>query len=273
MIGTVISATTPPNIPAVALAAEPLYAKGARAKPTLTLALSVEFPTVGAQYVKNAGDTEDDTYCARPPSTSATSTPTAATPTTTTATPDLRRFDRSAAAATGRKCGGTGFSGNFMNWATSSAIDILRYGLTGGDRWQDTADLTVLQRAVLPNTNVSTNFWNGSNFPAKKLVRRRSRPKPCRTTCAAPTPATSIVANCLNRMHFGTAKAGNCTSPGDNSNLGVFSGHHGGRSEVFGQRRLARRLQRVRVPTRAGSATSPERAPGGLRRQQLLVLP
>ena len=50
VVGIAVSADPPPNIPSIPLAAEPLYARGARAKPTLTLALSVEFPTVGAQY-------------------------------------------------------------------------------------------------------------------------------------------------------------------------------------------------------------------------------
>ncbi len=48
--------------PLVNLSAEPLYARGARAKPTLTLALSVEYPTVGAQYVSTPGATTDNTY-------------------------------------------------------------------------------------------------------------------------------------------------------------------------------------------------------------------
>src|SRR4051812_1101424 len=49
-LGLVIGQVTAPNIPEVKLAAEPLYAQGSRAKPTLTLALSVEQPTLGAAY-------------------------------------------------------------------------------------------------------------------------------------------------------------------------------------------------------------------------------
>ena len=176
-IGLAISAVSPPSIPPVPLAAEPLYARGARAKPTLTLALSVEFPTVGAQYVSTPGADEDASYA---PATeyigyfdaescySYNNDPSAA----------LRRFDRIGDAARDadhhslRTCNGTGFSGNFMNWASSSAIDILRFGLTGGDRVVDTASLTVLQRAYLPTTspNNYTNFWNGTNFPAKHIT-------------------------------------------------------------------------------------------------------
>lgn len=221
VIGSVISAASPPSIPAVALAAEPLYAKGARAKPTLTLALSVEFPTVGAQYVKNPGDTEDDSYSADTEYLGYFDANSCYTY-NNDANADLRRFDLSGA-ATAHKCAGTGFSGNFMNWASSSAIDILRFGLTGGDRWQDTQDLTVLQRAVLPNSSVSGNFWNASNFPAKKLsatLAADAVPNNLRGTYTG----TVYVANCLNRMHFGTAKDGNCDTPGNNSNLGVNVG-------------------------------------------------
>ena len=221
VIGTVISAAAPPSIPAITLAAEPLYAKGARAKPTLTLALSVEFPTVGAQYVKNPGDTEDDTYS---PDTEYLGYFDANSCYTynNNATVDLRRFDR-ASAATSHKCAGAGFSGNFMNWATSSAIDILRFGLTGGDRWQDTSDLTVLQRAVLPNSSVSGNFWNASNFPAKKLVAALAADA-VPSTLRGTYTGDIFLANCLNRVHFGTNKTGSCSSPGNNSNLGVNVG-------------------------------------------------
>jgi type IV pilus assembly protein PilY1 len=39
------------------------------------------------------------------------------------------------------------WSGNFLNWATMSAIDELRWALTGGYRHEDTSSETVLERA------------------------------------------------------------------------------------------------------------------------------
>ncbi len=42
------------------------------------------------------------------------------------------------------------WSGNFLNWATMSRIDILRKVLFGGKRFKDTANQTVLERAYLP---------------------------------------------------------------------------------------------------------------------------
>lgn len=203
--------------PTVALAAEPLYARGARAKPTLTLALSVEFPTVGAQYVATPRATSDSTYS---PATKYIGYFDTESCYTYVNDPDaaLRRFDR-IGAATNRTCGGAGFSGNFMNWATSSAIDILRLGLTGGDRVVDTASLTVLQRAVLPNTSVSGNFWNGSNFPSKVLSPTLA-PGAVPDSLRGNHTGNIYVANCLNKVFFGTqATTGGCDNPGDNANL------------------------------------------------------
>ena len=225
-IGIAVSGPTPPSIPSIPLAAEPLYARGARAKPTLTLALSVEFPTVGAQYVNGADSSNDNTYAATTEYVGYFDAESCYSY-NNDADPALRRFDR-IGPATSRTCGGTGFSGNFMNWATASAIDILRYGLTGGDRVVDTAALTVLQRAYLPtrSDNNPGNFYNGSNFPSKRITN---------AVAVGAVPSALLgtytgdvyIANCRNRVHFGTTKTGNCDTPGDNSNLGVPAGAWG----------------------------------------------
>lgn len=231
VVGLVIAwaQTVPPSLPpTVNLASEPLYARGARAKPTLTLALSVEFPTVGAQYVDKSAprSTNDASYspsekyigyydsesCYRYNRSDSDST--------------LRYFERSGA-ATERQCGGSGFSGNFMNWATSSAVDVLRLGLTGGDRVLDTKDLTVLQRAVLPARDTlpggNDTFWNGVNFPSKQVsgaVAQGALPK----ELTGKNPGTIYIANCLNQIYFGTEKGGSCGAPGNNGNLGIDVG-------------------------------------------------
>lgn len=49
-------------------------------------------------------------------------------------------------AATDRVCSGE-WSGNFLNWASMQTIDPFRWALTGGYRWIDTPDLTVLEKA------------------------------------------------------------------------------------------------------------------------------
>ena len=231
VVGVAVSDEAPPSIPPIPLAAEPLYARGARAKPTLTLALSVEFPTVGAQY-QNPNQRNADHDESYSPDTEYLGYFDAESCYDYNNDPDApaRRYFKRSGPATGRTCAGAGFSGNFMNWSTSSAIDILRYGLTGGDRVVDTETLTVLQRAYLPtrSDNNPGNFYNGTNFPAKHVTN---------AIAAGAVPAALLgtytgdlwVANCRNRVHFGTEKTGSCDAPGNNSNLGtpVGSSSHG----------------------------------------------
>ncbi|MGN2243642.1 pilus assembly protein [Frateuria sp. GZRR33] len=49
------------------------------------------------------------------------------------------------------ECDGKSWSGNFLNWAAMSRIDVLRYVLYGGNRSTDDADKTVLERAYIPS--------------------------------------------------------------------------------------------------------------------------
>ncbi|MEP6720201.1 MAG: PilC/PilY family type IV pilus protein [Variovorax sp.] len=227
----VSGAASPPNIKAVALSSDPLYATTSGDKPALALALSVEFPTVGAQYTP--GGNSDNTYsntneyigyydaeaCYR-----YNNAPTE-TPGTGQTTADYKRFDRTGA-ATNRMCS-DGFSGNFLNWSSNSAIDMLRLALSGGDRYIDTADLTVLQRAVIPNGDPIC-MWNSSNFPAKQLLRSGGTSGTNYFGAVPQAMATAAgtnniwVANTLNRIYFGTANGGSCTSTGS-YNLSVMS--------------------------------------------------
>ena len=236
---------SPPVIPLVALATEPLYAASTSDKPTLALALSVEFPTVGAQYVWDSSTTtgsnsHDDAYTNAKEylgyydaeacyTYNDTPTETPASPLTTA---DYKRFDRSGPALalatpdpaqpykTSRMCTNA-FSGNFLNWASNSAIDMLRLALSGGDRYIDTPTLTVLQRAVLPNGDPIC-MWNSTNFPAKHLQKDGGGTG--KFWGAVPTQmiteagANDIwVANTLNRMYFraGNNSAGGCNNTGD----------------------------------------------------------
>jgi type IV pilus assembly protein PilY1 len=261
------SQSSAPNIPAIALSADPLYAATSGDKPTLALALSVEFPTVGAQYVdpdnNNSSTTDDVTYS---PSIeylgyydaeSCYTYDDAGTGAPSGQTSSYKRFVRRGPAIalatpnttnptwTSRMCwdgsksyskdDGTtpaynttssdGFSGNFLNWASSSAIDMLRLSLTGGDRVIDTATLTVLQRAVIPDGD-PISMGNSSNFPSKRLYRSGTSRAITSTNFAAASYASSVpyfgavpsimvsaagsndifVANTLNRIYFGTTR-------------------------------------------------------------------
>ncbi len=204
-LSTALSQTPPVVPPAVSLASTPLYAAGINAKPTLTLALSVEFPTVGAAYRGTNDYSPTVEYLGYFDSEGCYSYSTS-----------NNRFDRYGD-ATSRACGGSGFSGNFMNWATTSAIDILRYALTGGDRVSESATETVLQRAV-----IQENFYaNGSYFPRKEISSG--------TVAQGAVPSTVLgssskiyIANCLNKVFFGTKAEGDCGNPKDNDNRGAF---------------------------------------------------
>lgn len=72
-----------------------------------------------------------------------------------------------AASATGTNnhyCSGQ-WSGNFMNWATMTRMDVVRKLLYGGKRSTDTASLTVLERHYLPTDAHSfAKYYNGSDI-------------------------------------------------------------------------------------------------------------
>lgn len=55
--------------------------------------------------------------------------------------------------ATNHQCGGTTYSGNFMNWVAMSRIDVLRYVMYGGNRVVDSTspDQTILERSYIPS--------------------------------------------------------------------------------------------------------------------------
>lgn len=196
------------NIHPVALSADPLYAQGAGQKPTLTLALSVEFPTVGAQYRDTYSNSKkylgyfDASSCYHY---------------SNNESEDNRWFNRIGATGSNYSCGGNGFSGNFMNWATSSSIDLLRYGLTGGDRIQDTGASTVLQRAVLQN-----DFWNNGSYFPKKEISAALAAQALPSTLRGNHSGTIYISNCSNRVFFSNnSDTGSCASPKFNSSLGA----------------------------------------------------
>lgn len=241
----VSSQSAPPSIKSLTLSADPLFAASSGDKPTLALALSVEYPTVGAQYRDGTYDVAQEylgyydaescyTYNNAP-------TETAVAPNVAS---DYKRFDR-LGSAVARKCTGAsdGFSGNFLNFASSSSIDMLRLALSGGDRLIDTgsaiSSLTILQRAVLSNGDPVCMWNDGATFPAKVLPRDSGNylgavPQNMRTT-ANNTTADIQIANILNRIYFGTVRGGGCGS-GEQSSYTVGTASTGStQSGVLGQ--------------------------------------
>jgi type IV pilus assembly protein PilY1 len=66
-------------------------------------------------------------------------------------------------------CGGTGWSGNFLNWVATSRLDSVRKILYGGKRSIDETARTVLERSFLPmDAHSWAKYYNGADL--NKLV-------------------------------------------------------------------------------------------------------
>jgi type IV pilus assembly protein PilY1 len=191
--------------PLIDIAQGPLFSAGAKVKPNMVLALSVEFPTTGAAYNIDVFDTSrsyigywDPNGCYDYDATNG-------------------YFKLVAASDAQWRCNGK-WSGNMLNWATSSAIDMLRYAMTGGDRIIDTATQTVLQRAY-----VRDGFYNSSNMRNKQIQGNLSLYTGLVGTPGGPaTGDTVFIANCRNLVYFGSQNAGGCGNPGNNGNYGTY---------------------------------------------------
>ncbi len=141
--------------PEVRIATEALFDNTAVVPPNLLLSLSIDKYTVGAVYrTLNYDSSKEYQGYFNPLKCYSYST--------------TNRYFEIASAVTDsnlHECDGSTFSGNFMNWASMSTIDLLRYGLTGGDRVDDTASLTTLQRAYLPYDFIKNASW----FPERNF--------------------------------------------------------------------------------------------------------
>jgi type IV pilus assembly protein PilY1 len=204
--GFVLSQTASP--PLITLSSEPLYMNGVKTKANLTLALSVEFPTVGQTY--RDVFTEAKTYVGYFDNKSCYQH----VPGNGTAKGAY--FKWSGAPNSSGSCGGGGFNGNFMNWATSSAVDILRYGLTGGNRTTDESGgngLTIVERAWLPD-----NFYRNGSYFTEKVLPKALVSKMIETSVANKIGDNDMfIYNCRNRVYFAKSKdtKGGCTNPFD----------------------------------------------------------
>ena len=232
------------------IATEPLYSAAAGDRPAMMLALSVEYPTVGAQYT-GTNNYDPDYYITKKDGTRLYGyigyyNHDKCYTYHNGSTEDEKYFEIAAGDegnATNRKCSGNTFSGNFLNWASSSAIDMLRLALSGGDRVVDTTSKTVLQRAYLPagtaqvevtltkNNQTKTKergpgcFFNSGQFPGKKLTLtqavgavpaimiEQAREQGSKPNRQLGQDAAIHIANMGNRIYFGLVQGAtqNCT--------------------------------------------------------------
>lgn len=211
----------------------PLYGAQASIHPNLVLSLSVEFPTAGIAYRGDNGTYNrtseyigyfNPLKCYDYHGGNRNTT-------------DGYFFISGAADTTTHECDGATFSGNFMNWAASSAIDMMRYALTGGDRVVDTASMTILQRAVLPEDFYASDVF----FPRRTVTAGGNVSAPNRVTPF--DVATLYVVSCSNRILFSKFKATN-----DNCDTSAFNGNAGDADNlVNGDKWLGEYLARVQV--------------------------
>ncbi|MDW8311700.1 MAG: PilC/PilY family type IV pilus protein [Burkholderiales bacterium] len=158
-----------PNTPLTATSEPP---------PNVVLVLSVEFPTVGAAYNgANNGLVANEDQWFNPANTYlgyfdpnkcyaySVDNPTSANAGYFYPVGKVINTDRHCN-TTSTPANQTRWSGNFLNWALTSAIDILRQNLTGGYRISDTETFTVLARARL-----DSNIVNSRNhyFPTRRV--------------------------------------------------------------------------------------------------------
>lgn len=202
------TAQTPPAMPLVDLSIGPTAVNPQAVN--IALALSVEFPTVGAAY-RGSNYNHATTYLGYfdPRGCYNYKDLTPGAPLSgdyfyRTGTVDANGYcDFSG--STGR------FSGNALNYVTTSSIDVLRYALTGGHRVVDTASATVLERAYLYN---SWNLHNSTYFPAKRI------PQAMVGKVIPPLIANSDVigGGCQDKVWFGTSTVSvSCDTAGTTS--------------------------------------------------------
>jgi len=211
-LGGVAFNQTTSTVPLVSLPDTPLYVNGSKAKANLTLALSVESPTVGPAYTSSVeGDSNafnplqqyigyhDNMVCY----VNLTSRD--------IAIGEYFAFSSKKATIDAPCPRGTSFDGNFLNWATTSAIDIMRYGLTGGHRVFDEGTgegRTVLERAYLPDWMYRSVYFQRKLLRADQVALRTP-------FASSDLPQGMHIRNCRNRVYFSKTNdaAGNCAMP------------------------------------------------------------
>ena len=106
--------------------------------------------------------------------------------------------------------GGGRFSGNFMNWATMTAMDMFVLTMTGGNRVVDLADETIVRRA---------RKQNNDNWFQYKRVATAVNVNP-----GSVTPFSGsdyYIYNTSFGVQFGTTKANSNSSPSNSYNLKI----------------------------------------------------
>lgn len=108
------------------------------------------------------------------------------------------KFVPSSTANADHSCSGAEFSGNFMNWATMTAMDMFVWTMTGGNRVVDATTETVIRRTRKHN--------NDSWFPPKRVD---SSDNVAPSTVTPWSDDTIHITNTAFGVKFGTTAGGN----------------------------------------------------------------
>ncbi len=167
--------------------------------PNVLFSLSVEFPTANTAAYQGANNySENETYLG------------IFDPEKCYSYSSGNAYFSPAAAATNHACSGY-WSGNFLNWASMTGLDEFRYAMTGGNRYIDTASLTVLQRAYQSGQGGTSNFTNktytGSTatpYPASSPITIVNQGKGTRMEVTVGSGTGSQTAMCTNPQLAGS---------------------------------------------------------------------
>lgn len=212
----VSGAQTTPTMPALDLSLGPLAVTSQAVN--VALALSVEFPTAGAAYRTGTYDHAQEYLGYWDPKgcyqygDSADSSTLAGNYFRRTGTVDSNKYCTD----------GASYSGNVLNYAATSSIDLLRYALTGGNRVLDTATQTVLGRAFLPSN--FNGIRNATYFPQKQVdgsLVGRVTPQFLTPGSASNYTGTVYFNSCDDLLLVGNASSGgSCATPGSTNAFG-----------------------------------------------------
>ncbi len=206
----------------------PLYG-GRQAHPNVVVATSVEFPTVGAAY-NGVRYVPTAAYVGYFDANKCYSYDTGGNffyPNGNASNDGRHECDRGGA--------NQGFSGNFMNWATMSAIDEFRYAMTGGNRVDENGQNggVLVERAYLPDGSVGgvpSFYAASSNFPRHTLsgngnidgyaASKARDVLPNNILGGAGNSTPLYFTNCKSSVFFGTSGGGSCGAP--DASVGSF---------------------------------------------------
>lgn len=185
----------------------------------IALALSVEFPTAGAAYRTGTYDHTQEYLGYWDPKSCYEYFDAG-----DNSALNGNYFRRTGAVDSNKYCNATGaatgYTGNVLNFAATSSIDLLRYALTGGNRVLDTGGKTVLGRAFLPS---NFSFRDGTYFPGKQVAGALvGKVTPPFKTPGATTAYGGIVyfTSCDDFLMVGNSgTGGSCTAPGNANNF------------------------------------------------------